>query len=106
MGDLLQEEISLILLQKVRDPRLEGLTVTAVEVSADLKKAHVYVSSLGGLEERRQALKGLKKAEGFLRHELASRISLRVVPEIIFHWDESLERGQRIEELLHQLGGE
>jgi len=106
VNGLLREELSELLQRKVRDPRLEGLTVVAVETSPDLKFAHVYISSLGDEEERREALRGLKRAEGFLRRELGARLSLRFIPELFFHLDDSLERGQRIADLLQRLEGE
>lgn len=106
VNGLLSEELSELLRRKVKDPRLEGLTVVAVETSPDLKRAHVYISSLGSQEERQEALRGLQGAGGFLRRELAVRLSLRCIPEIFFHLDDSLERGQRIADLLQRLEGE
>ena len=103
VNSLLREELSALLRRRVKDPRLESLTITAVETSVDLKHAHVYVSSLGGEKEKREALAGLRSAEGFLRHELGIRLSLRYVPEMAFHIDDSLERGERIEGLLRGL---
>lgn len=103
VADLLQEEISDLLQRKMRDPRLEFVTVTAVKVSSDLRHARVYVSLLGSEEERQAALAGLQHAAGFLRHELWASLSLRRVPELTFVLDESIERGQRILELLDQL---
>ena len=103
VNNLLQEELSELLQRRVKDPRLEGLTITAVEASVDLRHAHVYVSSLGSEEKKRGALAGLRSAEGFLRHELGMRLSLRYVPELTFHIDESLEQGERIERLLRGL---
>ncbi len=106
VSGLLREELSELLRRKVKDPRLEGLTVIAVETSADLKRAHVYISSLGSPEERQEALWGLQRAGGFLRRELGARLSLRYIPEMFFHLDDSLERGQRIADLLQRLEGE
>jgi ribosome-binding factor A len=103
VADLLQEEISDLLQREVRDPRLEFVTVTAVKVSSDLRHARVYVSLLGSEEEQQAALVGLQHAAGFLRHELGARLSLRRVPDLAFVLDESIERGQRILELLDQL---
>jgi ribosome-binding factor A len=105
VADLLQEEISDLLQRKVRDPRLELVTVTALQVSSDLRYARVYVSLLGSEEEQRAALAGLQHAAGFLRHELGARLSLRCVPDLTFVLDESIERGQRILDVLHQIGG-
>jgi len=106
VNGLLREGLSELLRRKVKDPRLEGLTVVTVETSPDLKHAHVYVSSLGSQEERQEALRGLERAGSFLRRELGARLSLRYIPEMLFHLDDSLERGQRIADLLQRLEGE
>lgn len=90
----------------MRDPRLSLVTVTAVETSPDLRHAHVYISAMGTEAERREALKGLAHAAGFLRHELGAHLSLRYVPELTFHLDESLERGAHIIQLLQEIGRE
>lgn len=105
VGELIQKEISQLLQNKVSDPRLSFVTVTAVEVSADLRQAHIYVSTVGDQEARQNMLAGLKHATGFLRHELATRLALRYVPGLTFHLDDSLERSQRIMQLLDQLEG-
>jgi ribosome-binding factor A len=105
VSELVQKEISDLLQKKVSDPRLSFVTVTAVKVSADLRQAHVYVSTIGDQETRREMLAGLKHASGFLRHELAARLALRYVPGLTFHLDDSLERSQRIMQLLDQLEG-
>jgi ribosome-binding factor A len=105
VSDLIQEKISELLQKKVSDPRLSFVTVTAVEVSADLRQAHIYVSSMGDEEARKEMLAGLQHATGFLRHELGARVALRYVPSLTFHLDDSLERSQRIMQLLDQLEG-
>jgi ribosome-binding factor A len=106
VSELVQEEISELLQRKVSDPRLSFVTVTYVKVSADLRQAHVYVSTMGDQEARQEMLAGLRHATGFLRHELAARSALRYVPNLTFHLDNSLERSQRIMQLLDQLEGE
>lgn len=106
VSELIQEEISELLQKKVSDPRLSFVTVTAVEISADLRQAHIYVSTMGDQAARREMLAGLKHATGFLRHELGARLALRYVPNLTFHLDDSLERSQRILQLLDQLEGD
>jgi len=103
VGELIREELAELLQRRIADPRLGGVTLTAAEVSADLKRCHLYVSSLGGEEEQRDALIALEGARGFLRRELAARLSLRYIPELIFHLDRSLERGARVERLLREI---
>jgi ribosome-binding factor A len=79
------------------------VTVTDVEVTGDLQQAKVFISVLGDEEQRENTLKGLAKAKGFIRTEIGQRIRLRKTPEITFEFDESVDYGNRIENLLHQL---
>jgi ribosome-binding factor A len=103
VAELIHQEISLLILRQVRDPRLGFVTVTGVEVTPDLRLAHIYVSVMGGDYEVAQALMGLKSAAGFFRHELGSVLTLRFTPELSFRLDKSLEQGLRIDQLLDAL---
>ena len=106
VSELIQEEISELLQKEASDPRLSFVTVTAVEVSPDLRQAHIYVSTMGDPQARQEMLAGLKHATSFLRRELGARLALRYVPGLTFHLDDSLERIQRIAQLLDQLEGD
>jgi ribosome-binding factor A len=106
VAELLHQEISLLIQQRAHDPRLGFVTVTDVEVSPDLRVAHVYVSVLGDDDDVKQTLESLKHAEGFFRHELGVSLSLRYIPELDFRVDDSLERGFRIDRLLDSLRDE
>ncbi|PWB79237.1 MAG: 30S ribosome-binding factor RbfA [Candidatus Methylomirabilota bacterium] len=104
VGTLIQEEISRLILQSVKDPRARSVTVTRVRVSDDLRYAKVYVAPIGGGEPQRQeALAGLTRASGFLRGELGRRLCLRYVPELHFLLDDSLEQELRLAELFRQI---
>jgi len=103
VNELIQEELSNLLQRKTRDPRLEFVTITQVEVSSDLQRARVYVTSHGDEAAQQAALEGLNRAAGFLRHELAARVSLRYVPALTFLRDDAWEAGQRIDHLLDEL---
>ena len=103
VSELLQEEIGL-LAQELNDPILAYVSVTGVEVTPDLGHAHVFVGHLGDADEKTAVLKALARAAGYIRRELAERGVLRYVPELSFHWDDSMSRGSRIDELLRQLG--
>jgi ribosome-binding factor A len=103
VAELLHEEISMLLQQRVDDPRLALVTVTGVEVTPDLRVAHVYVSIMDDDVEVKETLAGLKRAAGFLRRELATFVSLRYTPELHFRLDNSLEQGLRIDRLLDSL---
>ena len=99
VAELIHRELSLLLLQHVRDPRVTGVTITGVEVTQDLLLAHVHFSVMGAGDEGREALAGLEHAKGFLRTRLAGRVQLRFVPDLAFHLDESAAYGRRIDEL-------
>lgn len=105
VGELLREEISSLIQQEMRDPRLGFVTVTSVEVSSNLRHAHVYVSIIGDPEATAEALAALDGARGFFRHELGARLSLRYVPDVAFHLDKSIERGQHVLDLLDKVSG-
>ena len=103
VGEQMKKELGDIIGRKIKDPRIGFVTVTDVEVTGDLQQAKVYISVLGDEEQRENTLKGLAKAKGFIRTEIGHRIRLRKTPEIIFEWDESIDYGNRIDTLLHQL---
>jgi ribosome-binding factor A len=103
VGGLIQKEISELLIRKIKDPRLEMVTITGVKVSPDLKLARVYFSRFGNPEEIRQGLEGLQSAAGFIKRELGQRLKLRHVPDLEFSHDTSFEYGDRIESLLKGL---
>jgi ribosome-binding factor A len=103
VAELLHEEISLLIQRRARDPRLGFVTVTGVEMSPDLRVAHVYVSVLGSDDDVRQSLESLRRAAGFFRRELGASLSLRYLPELNFRPDDTLERALRIDQLLESL---
>ncbi|WP_420842588.1 30S ribosome-binding factor RbfA [Fervidibacillus halotolerans] len=102
----MKKELSDIISRKIKDPRIGFVTVTDVEVTGDLQQAKVFISVLGGEEERENTLIGLTKAKGFIRSEIGRRIRLRKTPEIDFEFDESIEYGNRIETLLQNINHE
>lgn len=108
VNELLRAEISELLLREVKDPRVSRgmVTITEVQVTPDLRHAVVYVSHLGTGAERKEALEGLKNSAHFLHRELVHRLSLRNVPELVFKFDPSIERGARLAELINQVGAE
>nr|WGD63802.1 30S ribosome-binding factor RbfA [Bacillus subtilis]WGD70458.1 30S ribosome-binding factor RbfA [Bacillus subtilis]WGD76988.1 30S ribosome-binding factor RbfA [Bacillus subtilis]WGD89450.1 30S ribosome-binding factor RbfA [Bacillus subtilis]WGD92141.1 30S ribosome-binding factor RbfA [Bacillus subtilis] len=106
VGEQMKKELGDIISRKLKDPRIGFLTVTDVRVSGDLQIAKVYISVLGDEKKREEALKGLAKAKGFIRSEIGDRIRLRKTPEIEFEFDESIDYGNRIETLIHELHSE
>ena len=97
-------EMSEIIEREIQDPRIGLVTVTRVKVSPDLRHARVFITVLGDAEQRKKSLEGLRSAAGYARRSLGKRLHhLRRIPELTFDYDEGLEKGMRIEELLDQI---
>ncbi|HSP80308.1 MAG TPA: 30S ribosome-binding factor RbfA [Myxococcaceae bacterium] len=104
VGHEIQAAIGKLLTRgELKDPRIGFITITGVKVSPDLRVARVYYSMMGSEEQRKETQKGLDAAKGFIRREVSEAVNLRVSPEIFFTFDESLERGDRIERLLREV---
>ena len=103
VNHLLQQEVSKLLEFELEDPRLDGLTVSAVEISPDLKHARIFIVSNGDEALETEMRHGLQSATPYVRRELAKRMQLRAVPEIHFAFDHSIERSARIEKLLREV---
>jgi ribosome-binding factor A len=107
VNELLRQEVSQLICRELKDPRLALIvTVTEVNTSADLSAAKVFISVMGTPKEKEEALTSLTAAGGFFRKELASRLSMRRVPELIFRRDDSIERGAHLLELLDRVAAE
>ena len=106
VSELIHRELSQLLMREARDPRLAEVTITEVRITPDLLLARVYFSVLGGAEAEKAARTGLESASGYLRSQLAARLSLRLVPELVFEADKSAEHGRRIDQLLDQIAAE
>ena len=107
VNTLIRKEISELIQQQVRDPRLDDfVTVTEVSTSPDLRHAKIFVSSMSGKQEEQKILAVLNSAAGFLRTELARKVTLRHIPKLSFAWDDSIEHGDRILQLLDQVNTE
>ena len=100
INDNLQEAISYIIFQEVKNPNIKFVTITAVNTTNDLSYAKVYFTTLG---DKKETLKALKSAKGFIRNELKEKVELRNIPELEFVDDESIEYGQRIEEKIKEI---
>jgi ribosome-binding factor A len=103
LGEMIASEVSDLLRTRVKDPRVGFASITHVEVSGDLRHAKVFVSVLGTPEEQVETMKGLRNATGFLRRELASRIVLRYMPDLVFNLDTSIEEGVRMLALIQKV---
>jgi ribosome-binding factor A len=97
-------ELSEVIERELHDPRIGLTTVTAVKVSPDLRHCRVFVTVLGDETQRKKALEGLRSAASFIRRSLSKRLQhMRRMPELSFDYDETVEKGIRIEELLDQI---
>lgn len=103
VADLVKAEISDILLRQISDPQVQGITVTGVRVTDDLRQARVFFVKMGQNVCSDETVRGLDRAAGFLRRELGKRLRLRYVPEIKFIFDESFAYGDRINRLLAEI---
>lgn len=103
VAELLKIHLARLLRREVNDVRLRGVTIMDVRVNPDTTQADVYFTTLGDSEDQEEVLAGLEGAAGFLRRELGKSLRLRNIPELRFHWDQALERGERIANILDQL---
>lgn len=103
IGDQLRADLADILARQVHDPGIGFLTITHVKVTPDLQIARVYYTTLGDDKARRETARAIERAAPFLRRQLGSRLRLKRVPQLEFFYDESVARGDRIEQIIHDL---
>lgn len=102
IAELIKRELAQVIVRELRDSKAHNVTLTDAEVAADLSSAKIYFSLLGGSAAADKAAAALNRAAGFLRHALMRRLALRTVPELRFYFDESVERGARIDTLIQR----
>jgi ribosome-binding factor A len=103
VADQIRTELAELLARAVKDPGIGFVTITGVRVTADLQLARVQYSALGDEKARQQTARALQRALPFLRRQVATRLQLRRAPELTFHFDDSLDRQDRIEEILREI---
>jgi ribosome-binding factor A len=103
VGDLIKKEISQIIQYELKDPGIGFVTITAVELSGDLKHAKIFYSVLGDENAKKESSSALKRACGFIQHEIGRRLRLKYTPEIYFLFDPSVEYGAYIETLIKKI---
>ena len=103
IAGIIQKEISEISQFSLKDPKIGFITITDVTVTNDLSIATIYVSFLGQKPREEAGMKALDRSRGYLRSELAKRMTIRKVPELIFKLDDSLERGNKIERIISEI---
>ena len=102
VDEAMREVLSGAITSELKDPRVGFVTVTAVETSSDLRHARVFVSVLGSDAERRRSLDGLRSSHGYLQRRVAGELRLKHTPELAFEYDDSVDRGMRVSELLDE----
>ena len=102
LDSILLREISMIIMKDINDPKLGFPTVTEVDVAPDLTTAKVYVSFLGKNYKKRDGIEALCRAKGHIKSELAKRIKIRKIPDLTFLVDDTLDKAERIEEILNK----
>lgn len=103
VAEAIKVEVSKLIQGELRDPRLGFVTVTRVEASPDLKYAKIFFSVMGDETVKAETLKVLRRASGFIRHELSHILTLRYTPQLVFEFDVAMEHGDKIQRLLMQL---
>ncbi len=103
VAEAVHEFISGLLIKGLKDPRIGFVTLTGVNLTDDLRLATVYFSVVGSEEEKRETEKGLSSAKGYIRKEMGRNLRLRYVPDIMFKYDNTLDYGNRIDNILHEL---
>src|SRR5690349_20981614 len=102
INEVLREVVGAAVAGDLSDPRIGFVTVTSVETSPDLRTAKVFVSVLGDEEEREATLQGLRAAHGVIQSRIAAETRMKRTPTLTFHYDDTVERGIRISELLEE----
>ena len=106
VADVIKNELSLLLVQRVRDPHLQEISISRVELSDDLRHAKVFFTLFQGRAKIDQVTRSLQKATGFMRSHLAKTLNLRFTPELRFWYDEEFEEVEKIERLLDDIARE
>src|SRR5262245_66375053 len=102
-AEAIREVVSMAILTDLRDPRIEGVTVTYVEVSPDMRQAKVHVSIMGSDTQQRLCLKGLQNSAGYLQSKISDRIDTRYTPRLRFELDEGVKKSLAISQMLQEL---
>ena len=103
VADMIKNEIALLLLRKIKDPRLAHVVIVSAEATRDLRRATVYYSVLGSEKQLKDAADGLASAKGFIRSHLARELGMRATPELVFKLDRAMIYQQEMESLLKEI---
>lgn len=103
VGDQILKEIADLLVTRVKDPRVSGVTLTGIHLSNDLRHSRIYYSLMGDREDIRKTQAGLDSAKGFIKREIGHRMELKYIPDIVFEHDPTLEKGDDLERLFQKI---
>ena len=103
VGDQILKEIADLLMRKVKDPRVHGVTLTGIDLSKDLKHGRVFFSIMGESDDIVNTQKGLDSAKGYIKREIGRRLNLRYMPDIMFQYDPTIETGNQMEKLFQRI---
>jgi ribosome-binding factor A len=106
VAEAIKNELSTILISKVRDPRLQGVSISRVEVADDLNLARIFFTVLGGAKEVKEAGIGLERAKGFMRSHIAKTLNLRFTPALQFKYDKVMEKVAELEDIFQEIANE
>ncbi len=106
VAEAIRNELSTLLISKVRDPRLEGVSISRVEVPDDLSLARIYFTVMGGKKEIKEAGIGLERAKGFMRSHIAKTLNLRFTPALFFRYDTVVEKVAELDEIFQEIANE
>jgi len=104
--EMILREVSAIIRDDVKDPRIGFVTVTSVHLADNLQYARIYISPMGSDEEKKATFKGVSSASRFIRRELGRKMRMKYIPEISFKWDETPQTADNINHLLHDIANE
>jgi ribosome-binding factor A len=104
VGEAIHEMVTELLIKGLKDPRIGFVTITGVKVTDDLHLATVYFSVMGDDDAKKATEAGLNSARGFMRREMGKNLRMRYIPDLVFKYDHSLEQGNRIDQLLREIG--
>lgn len=106
LSEAIKKEVSSIIQQELKDPRIGFASITSVNVTGDLRYATIYISVLGDENQTKDTITALKRAQGYIRTEIGRRIKLRYTPEILFELDDSISHGAKVMKLLREVNKE
>jgi ribosome-binding factor A len=106
VAEAIRNELAILVISKVQDPRLHNLNISRVEVNDDLSVALIFFTVLGDKKEAKEAEKGLHRAKGFMRSHIARTLNLRFTPDLQFRYDDVVEKVAELEELFQEIANE